>query len=151
MEEGTTPGAAHVFISMLSDMVRVGGNSQGRKDGTKQGVWYDLMGRRITSQVCLEGVIERVQQKSSSSSSSSLKEGGYVLNDGTGSLPFTLSKICRFDHSRFKIGDPYALVGKWKKNSKCVNVTHVYPLPGTSESNKALWESRVRHIWGLNK
>ena len=64
-------------------------------------------------------------------------------------MSFTLSKFCRFDESKLKVGDPYAVVGKWKKKSKSLYVTHVYPLPGPPGSHKALWEARVRHIWGL--
>ena len=104
---------------------------------------FQLRGRNVTAQVRLEGVISALPSASGSGSGSS-----YLLDDGTGTQSFTLQKYCRYDVSIFAVGDPYAIVGKWKTKAKTIAVTHVYRLPGDPESRRELWELRVRHLWG---
>ena len=136
--DAAPPGAAHVFISMLPDMVKIsGGGSQGKKWPTA----FRLRGRNITAQVRLEGVVSALPSASG---------GNYVLDDGTGAQSFTLQKFCRFDSKLFKVAEPYAIVGRFKSTAKPVVVTHVYRLPGTPVSRRELWQLRVRHLWELS-
>ena len=139
MAEPVPPcAAAHVFIDMLPDMVKVGSGASGSQ-GKKGPVAFQLHGRRVTAQVRLEGIISGLPSK---------RDGGnYVLDDGTGRQSFNISKFCRYDQALFEVGDPYAIVGKWKIKSRTVAVTHVYRLLGTPASQRELWEMRGRHLW----
>ena len=141
LENHPPPGAAHVFIAMLAEMVKVGGS--GDSQGKKGSGTFRMRGRNITAKVRLEGVIVSIPPESAGVG------GSYLLSDGTGQQAFTLQKICRFDRALFKVGDPYAIVGKWRSPQKPIFVSHVYRLPGTPASRQELWYLRVQHLWDV--